>query len=74
LTEGRSPHAKRCAIKGRRSPSAARAEIWRADRRKVELALTPHGRDVLATLAGMHRRELKRLGPILKRFFTEISG
>lgn len=46
----------------------------RADRRKVELALTPHGRDVLATLAGMHRRELKRLGPILKRFFTEISG
>jgi DNA-binding MarR family transcriptional regulator len=45
-----------------------------ADRRKVELALTPRGRDVLARLAGMHRRELQRLGPILEPFFAEISG
>ncbi|HEY6220694.1 MAG TPA: MarR family transcriptional regulator [Gemmatimonadaceae bacterium] len=44
------------------------------DRRKVELALTPRGREVLATLARMHRRELRRLGPIFRRFFAEISG
>ena len=45
-----------------------------ADRRKVELALTPRGRDVLAKLAGMHRHELQRLGPVFKRFFAELSG
>jgi DNA-binding MarR family transcriptional regulator len=45
-----------------------------ADRRKVELVLTLRGRKVLAKLAGMHRRELQRLGPIFKRFFAEISG
>jgi hypothetical protein len=31
-------------------------------------------RKVLAKLAGMHRRELQRLGPIFRRFFAEISG
>ena len=49
-------------------------EVSSTDRRKVELSLTPRGRQVLATLAGMHRRELKRLGPIFKRLFAEISG
>jgi DNA-binding MarR family transcriptional regulator len=44
-----------------------------ADRRKVELCLTPRGREVLAKLAGVHRRELKRVGPILKRFFAALS-
>ena len=44
-----------------------------ADRRKVELALTPRGRTVLATLAAQHRRELQRLGPVFKRFFAEIA-
>ncbi len=44
-----------------------------ADRRKVELCLTPRGREVLAKLAGVHRRELKRVGPILKRFFAGLS-
>ena len=44
-----------------------------ADRRKVELSLTPRGREVLAKLAGVHSRELKRVGPILKRFFGELS-
>lgn len=47
--------------------------ISTADRRKVELALTPRGRTVLATLAAGHRRELLRLGPVFKRFFAEIS-
>jgi DNA-binding MarR family transcriptional regulator len=47
--------------------------ISRADRRKVELALTPRGRTVLSTLAGLHRRELQRLGAVFKRFFAEIS-
>jgi DNA-binding MarR family transcriptional regulator len=44
-----------------------------ADRRKVELVLTPRGREVLAKLAAVHRRELQRLGPILKKFFAELE-
>jgi len=44
-----------------------------ADRRKVELRLTSRGRTVLAKLASMHRAELQRIGPILKRFFGELS-
>jgi DNA-binding MarR family transcriptional regulator len=44
-----------------------------ADRRKVELRLTSPGRQVLARLAAMHRRELQRIGPTLKRFFGELS-
>ncbi len=49
-------------------------ETSRADRRKVELALTPRGRTVLAKLARVHRRELQRRGPIFKRFFAELSA
>jgi len=44
-----------------------------ADRRKVHLRLTEHGREVLAQLAAVHHRELKRIGPLLKRFFAELS-
>jgi DNA-binding MarR family transcriptional regulator len=44
-----------------------------ADRRKVHLRLTEHGRAVLAKLVGTHRRELQRIGPTFKRFFTELS-
>ena len=47
--------------------------ISTADRRKVELALTPRGRTVLAALAALHRRELQRLGPVFRRFLAEIS-
>jgi DNA-binding MarR family transcriptional regulator len=43
-----------------------------ADRRKVELRLTPRGRRVLAQLAATHRRELERIGPLMKRFFAEM--
>jgi len=45
-----------------------------ADRRKVELRLTPSGRRVLAKLAAMHREELRRIGPLLKQFFSDIGG
>lgn len=48
-------------------------EASRADRRMVELRLTPRGRQVLAKLAAMHRRQLQRIGPVLKRFFGELS-
>lgn len=48
-------------------------EPSRADRRKVELRLTSRGRQVLAKLAAMHRGELQKIGPILKRFFAELS-
>jgi DNA-binding MarR family transcriptional regulator len=43
------------------------------DKRKVQLRLTGRGRQVLAKLAAMHRGELQRIGPILKRFFSEVS-
>jgi DNA-binding MarR family transcriptional regulator len=43
------------------------------DRRKVQLRLTGRGRQVLAKLAAMRRRELQRIGPVLKRFFAEMS-
>jgi DNA-binding MarR family transcriptional regulator len=49
-------------------------EASSADRRKVELRLTARGRQVLAKLASVHRRELRRIGPILERFFAELSG
>ena len=48
-------------------------EASSTDRRKVELRLTGRGRQVLAKLAGMHRRELQRIGPLLSRFFARLS-
>jgi DNA-binding MarR family transcriptional regulator len=44
-----------------------------ADRRKVELTLTPRGRTVLANLAALHARELRRIGPAMKDIFAELS-
>lgn len=49
-----------------RQPSAV-------DRRKVELRLSSHGRQVLAKLAVVHRGELRRIGPIMKQFFSEFT-
>ena len=49
-------------------------EASTVDRRKVELRLSARGRQVLARLAAMHRDELRRIGPIMKRFFTELSA
>jgi len=43
------------------------------DRRKVELRLSARGRQVLARLAAMHRGELRRIGPIMNRFFAELT-
>ena len=40
------------------------------DRRRVELRLTARGRQVLAKLAGVHRRELARIGPGLQRLLA----
>ena len=48
-------------------------EASTTDRRKVELRLTARGRQVLAKLAAVHRLELKRIGPVLKRFFADLS-
>jgi len=48
-------------------------EASSADRRKVELRLTARGREVLAKLAAVHRAELRRVGPVLKAFFAELS-
>jgi len=43
------------------------------DRRKVELRLSARGRRVLTRLAAMHRGELRRIGPIMERFFAELT-
>jgi DNA-binding MarR family transcriptional regulator len=43
------------------------------DRRKVELRLSPRGRQVLGRLAAMHRDELRRIGPVMKRFFAALT-
>ena len=43
-----------------------------ADRRKVELRLSARGRQVLAKLAGMHRAELERIGPVLKQLIADV--
>ena len=43
------------------------------DRRKVELRMSSRGRQVLAKLAASHREELRRIGPIMERFFAEIA-
>jgi DNA-binding MarR family transcriptional regulator len=48
-------------------------EASSADRRKVELRLTARGREVLAKLAALHRAELQRVGPVLKRLVAQIS-
>ena len=50
-----------------------RREVSTGDRRKVELRLTSRGRDVLAKLAALHRSELQKIGPVLERFFAELS-
>jgi DNA-binding MarR family transcriptional regulator len=49
-------------------------EPSKSDRRKVELRLSARGRQVLAKLAGMHRRELERIGPVLERLIADVSG
>ena len=43
-----------------------------ADRREVELSLSARGRQVLAKLAAVHRRELERIGPVLKRVLASV--
>lgn len=48
-----------------RAPSAA-------DRRKVELRLSPKGRQVLAKLVAVHRAELERIGPVLRRLIANV--
>jgi DNA-binding MarR family transcriptional regulator len=45
-----------------------------SDRRKVEVRLSAHGRQVLAKLAAIHRAELGRIGPTLERLIAEVRG
>ena len=47
-------------------------EASKEDRRKVELRLSARGRQVLAKLAAMHRRELERIGPMLKHLIADV--
>ena len=47
-------------------------EPSRFDRRKVDLRLSARGRTVLAKLAGMHRHELERIAPLLKRLIADV--
>lgn len=45
-----------------------------ADRRRVEVVLTRKGRELVARVASMHRVELRRIGPGLRRFFAHMSA
>ena len=45
-----------------------------ADRRRVELRLTAKGQRVLAKLATVHRVELRRIGPMFRRFFARMPA
>ena len=47
-------------------------EASKADRRKVELRLSGKGRQVLAKLAAVHRAELERIGPGLRKLIADI--
>jgi DNA-binding MarR family transcriptional regulator len=44
------------------------------DRRQVHVSLTPRGKDLLEKLSGIHREELKRLGPHLKELLARLSA
>ena len=48
-------------------------EASSGDRRKVHVRLTARGRQLLSKLAGMHRRELQRMRPVLEKLLAEIS-
>jgi DNA-binding MarR family transcriptional regulator len=43
------------------------------DRRQVNLSLTAHGEEILATLSAAHRAELKQLGPELEMLLARLS-
>lgn len=43
-----------------------------ADRRRTELALTGKGTEVLQSLSGSHRDELRRLRPLLSDLLAEL--
>jgi DNA-binding MarR family transcriptional regulator len=45
-----------------------------ADRRHVHLELTPHGNAVIHRLASIHRDELKRIGPELRRLLRDLEA
>ena len=47
-------------------------EASSSDRRKVELRLSARGRTVLAKLAGIHRREIERIRPMLERLIDDV--
>lgn len=44
-----------------------------SDGRKVGLSLTPKGNRLLESLAGVHRDELKRIGPELRALIREVE-
>jgi len=43
------------------------------DGRRVHLALRPEGRVLLARLSRVHRDELRRIGPTLKRLLAQVG-
>jgi DNA-binding MarR family transcriptional regulator len=47
-------------------------EASKTDRRKVQLRLSARGRQVLAKLAGMHRREIERIRPMLENLIADV--
>jgi DNA-binding MarR family transcriptional regulator len=44
-----------------------------ADRRRVTLALTPRGENMLVAISGANRQELRRLTPVLKTLVGQLE-
>lgn len=50
-----------------------RRERMRGDRRKVHVRLTRSGETVLQELASVHRQELRRVGPAIRKVLEELA-
>lgn len=44
------------------------------DRRRVFIALTPHGEEVLEKLAAAHREQLRRIGPEIRQVLDNLGS
>lgn len=49
-------------------------KVGALDRRQVHVSLTAHGKDILEKLSGLHREELRRLGPHLNDLLGRLSA
>lgn len=56
------------------SQGLAQRERSNDDKRRVHVALTPQGEQLLERLAAAHRAELRRISPELQAFLVKVGG